>query len=31
MHWLIIILLAVIVIYVFAALNMRMACRNLYG
>jgi hypothetical protein len=31
MHWLIIILIAVIVIYGLAALNMRIACKNLYG
>jgi hypothetical protein len=31
MNWLLIILFGVIVIYVFAAVNMRLACRNLYG
>jgi hypothetical protein len=31
MHWIFIILIVVVVIYVFAAINMRMACKNLYG
>ena len=31
MHWLLVILIAVIAIYVFAAINMRMAARNLVG
>jgi hypothetical protein len=31
MKWLFILLLAIVVIYVFAAINMRMAARNLMG
>ena len=31
MKWLLILLIAVIAIYVFAAINMRMAARNLVG
>ena len=31
MHWLIIIVLAIIIVYGLAAMNMRMACKNLYG
>lgn len=31
MYWLLIILIAVILIYAFAAINMHMACKNLYG
>jgi hypothetical protein len=31
MYWLLIILCAVILVYAFAGLNMRMACKNLYG
>jgi hypothetical protein len=31
MHWLFIILIIVAALYVFAAINMRMACKNLYG
>ena len=31
MYWLLIILIAVIALYGFAAINMRMACKNLYG
>jgi hypothetical protein len=31
MHWLFIILIVVAAVYVFAAINMRMACKNLYG
>jgi uncharacterized membrane protein len=31
MHWILIVLIAVIAIYVFAAINMRMAAKNLVG
>ncbi len=31
MYWLLIVLIAIIAIYGFAALNMRQACKNLYG
>jgi hypothetical protein len=31
MHWLLIFLIIVAALYVFAAINMRMACKNLYG
>lgn len=31
MHWLLIVLLVIVVVYGLAALNMRMACKNLYG
>ncbi len=31
MKWLIIIVLAVVAVYVFAAINMRLAARNLVG
>lgn len=31
MQWLLIIIIAVIIIYAFAALNMRQAARNMYG
>jgi len=31
MHWLIFVLIGVAAIYVFAAINMHMACKNLYG
>jgi len=31
MYWLLIIICAVILVYAFAAINMRMTCKNLYG
>ncbi len=31
MHWLFIILIAIVAIYIFAAINMRMAAKNLVG
>jgi len=31
MHWILIVLIAVIAIYIFAAINMRMAAKNLVG
>jgi hypothetical protein len=31
MHWLLIVLILIAAIYIFAAINMRMACKNLYG
>ena len=31
MLWLVIVFLVIIAVYGFAAINMRMACKNLYG
>jgi len=31
MHWLLIVLIVIVIIYCFAAINMRMAAKNLVG